>query len=84
MTDQKVQRAIVFRRVGDPSVLEDVRDWPVPVPSKGQILVAVKAAGVNPVDTYVRGGKDIPKFIIKTPQVLMAALCSYPPSHIVP
>uniref|UniRef100_A0A1D2A7F1 Enoyl reductase (ER) domain-containing protein n=1 Tax=Auxenochlorella protothecoides TaxID=3075 RepID=A0A1D2A7F1_AUXPR len=69
MADLKVQRAIVFRTLGDTSVLEDVKDWPVPVPGKGQILVAVKAAGVNPVDASIRGGKDFPKAITKLPQV---------------
>ncbi|KAL6771938.1 hypothetical protein ACKKBG_A28365 [Auxenochlorella protothecoides x Auxenochlorella symbiontica] len=69
MADLKVQRAIVFRTLGDTSVLEDVKDWPVPVPGKRQILVAVKAAGVNPVDASIRGGKDFPKAITKLPQV---------------
>jgi NADPH2:quinone reductase len=34
-------------------VLEEVAD---PEPGSGQVLVTVKAAGVNPVDTYIRSG----------------------------
>jgi NADPH2:quinone reductase len=34
-------------------VLEEVAD---PEPGPGQVLVTIKAAGVNPVDTYIRSG----------------------------
>jgi NADPH2:quinone reductase len=33
-----------------------IQDVPDPKPDSGQILVRVKAAGVNPVDTYIRAG----------------------------
>lgn len=48
-------KAIVVREFGPPEVMkiEDVAD---PVPAARQVRVTVKAAGVNPVDTYVRGG----------------------------
>jgi NADPH2:quinone reductase len=48
-------KAIVIREFGAPSVmkLETVAD---PVPGAGQVLIRVGAAGVNPVDTYVRSG----------------------------
>jgi NADPH2:quinone reductase len=48
-------KAIVVRAFGGPEVmkLEDVAD---PVPGPGQVLLRVHAAGVNPVDTYIRGG----------------------------
>lgn len=49
-------RAIIVSKQGDPSVLELKHDLPLPTPAPGQVLVEVKAAGVNPVDTYIRSG----------------------------
>ena len=48
-------RAIVVREFGIPDVmkLEDVAD---PAPGPGQVLIRVHAAGVNPVETYIRAG----------------------------
>ena len=48
-------KAIRVRQFGDPEVmrLEDVPDLQ---PAHGEVLVNVKAAGVNPVDTYIRAG----------------------------
>ncbi|MEZ4750436.1 MAG: alcohol dehydrogenase catalytic domain-containing protein [Bdellovibrionota bacterium] len=34
-----------------------LNDVPIPEPGKGQLLVRVKAAGVNPVDYKIRDGK---------------------------
>ncbi|WP_374985357.1 NADP-dependent oxidoreductase [Streptomyces fradiae] len=48
-------RAVVFSRYGDESVLELVRR-PAPVPADGEVLVEVRAAGVNPVDWKHREG----------------------------
>ena len=48
-------RVITQKTVGDASVLE-VAEVAKPVPGPGQVLVKVRAAGVNPVDTYIRGG----------------------------
>jgi len=55
-------QAIRVRQFGDPEVLtlEEVPDL---TPGDGEVLVEVKAAGVNPVDTYVRGGS----YAIKPP-----------------
>lgn len=49
-------KAIVVRQFGDPEVLklEEVAD---PEPLAHQVVVRVKAAGVNPVETYIRSGK---------------------------
>ncbi len=48
-------KAIRVHEFGPPEVmrLEDVDDLK---PSPGQVLVRVKAAGVNPADTYIRSG----------------------------
>ena len=47
--------AIRVHQFGDPSVmkLEEVADRP---PGGAQVVVRIKAAGVNPVDTYIRSG----------------------------
>jgi NADPH:quinone reductase-like Zn-dependent oxidoreductase len=48
-------RAIQFARFGGPEVLEEV-EVPEPHAAAGQIRVAVKAVGVNPVDWKLRRG----------------------------
>ncbi|HWP99682.1 MAG TPA: NADPH:quinone reductase [Vicinamibacterales bacterium] len=48
-------QAIVVRAFGAPEVLR-LEDLPDPAPGPGELLVRVRAAGVNPVDTYVRSG----------------------------
>ena len=48
-------KAIAYSRFGGPEVLELV-ELPDPHPGSGQIRVAVRAAGVNPVDWKMRGG----------------------------
>ncbi len=49
-------RAIQMQRTGGPEVLELV-DLPTPEPGPGQVLVRVRAAGVNFIDTYLREGR---------------------------
>jgi NADPH:quinone reductase len=53
--ERNAMKAIRVHEFGPPSVmrLEDVAD---PKAGPNQIVVAVKAAGVNPVDTYIRSG----------------------------
>jgi NADPH2:quinone reductase len=52
---QSNMKAIVVKSFGEPEVmnLEEVQK---PAPSETQVLVRIKAAGVNPVDTYIRTG----------------------------
>ena len=48
-------KAIVVREFGSPDVMK-VENAPEPVPGPGQVTIRVHAAGVNPVDTYIRAG----------------------------
>ncbi|HEX9820862.1 MAG TPA: NADPH:quinone reductase [Methylomirabilota bacterium] len=48
-------KAIRVHKFGGPEVLQ-LDDVAEPTPGPGQVLVQVKAAGVNPVDTYIRSG----------------------------
>ncbi|MCO6510028.1 MAG: NADPH:quinone reductase [Aridibacter famidurans] len=49
-------KAIFVREYGGPEVMA-VEDTSVPAPKEGEVLVRIEAAGVNPVDTYVREGR---------------------------
>jgi len=49
-------KAIRVSQFGDPSVLE-YADLPALTPGSGQLLVRLHAAGVNPVEAYMRAGK---------------------------
>ena len=48
-------RAIVVREFGSPEVMR-LEDIATLTPSPSQVLVRLRAAGVNPVDTYIRSG----------------------------
>ena len=48
-------RAIVVREFGGPEVMK-IEDVPPPSAGPGQIVIRVRAVGVNPVDTYIRSG----------------------------
>jgi NADPH:quinone reductase-like Zn-dependent oxidoreductase len=47
-------RALVLEEFGTPLVLKDIEK---PTAGPGQVLVQVKASGVNPLDTKIRAGK---------------------------
>lgn len=49
-------KAIRVHRFGDPDVMQ-VEEVPDPQPGTGQVLIEVKAVGVNPVETYIRSGR---------------------------
>lgn len=46
-------KAVQVHQFGAPSVLT-VEEIPPPTPNAGQVLIRVHAAGVSPLDTYVR------------------------------
>ncbi len=48
-------KAIRVEQFGGPEVLR-IQDVPNPVAGPGQVLVRVQAAGINPVDAYIRSG----------------------------
>jgi NADPH2:quinone reductase len=50
-----MMKAIKIHEFGGPEVLR-LEDVPEPAPGAGQVVVRVRAAGVNPVDTYIRSG----------------------------
>lgn len=49
-------KAIRVQQFGEPEVLH-LEDIEAPKPQKGQVFVRLSAAGVNPVETYIRSGK---------------------------
>lgn len=50
-------KAIRVHEFGGPEVLK-LEEVTKPVPGKGEVVVAVKAIGVNPVETYLRSGSN--------------------------
>ena len=54
MTEQ--MRALLLTRYGGPEAAE-LRTVPRPAPGAGELLVRVRAAGLNPVDFKTRDGK---------------------------
>ena len=48
-------KAIRVHEFGDPEVLR-LEEVPTPQPGLGELLVRMRAAGVNPVETYIRAG----------------------------
>ncbi|WP_431038691.1 NADP-dependent oxidoreductase [Streptomyces sp. P6-2-1] len=51
-----MSKAVRFDEYGGTDVLE-VRDVPVPVPAAGEVLVRVRAAGINPGEAKIREGQ---------------------------
>ncbi len=49
-------RALVYDRYGKLDVLE-LRDMPIPSVGRGEVLVRVRAAALNPKDSFVRKGR---------------------------
>jgi NADPH2:quinone reductase len=59
-------RAIRVHEFGEPSVLK-LETLPDPTPGAEQVVVALKAVGINPVETYIRKGIYGPKQFPYTP-----------------
>lgn len=51
-----MMHAVIIRSFGGPEVLEPA-DLPKPKPGTGEVLIQVRAAGVNPVDYKIRSGQ---------------------------
>ncbi|SFW91749.1 NADP-dependent oxidoreductase [Amycolatopsis australiensis] len=60
-------RAITFSTYGGPEVLQ-LSEVPVPEPGPGQVRLAVRAAGINPIDWKIRSGA-MPNFQVSFPHV---------------
>lgn len=52
----KTMNAMVLMRHGDLDALEYHKDWPVPVPTGYEVLIRVKACGLNNTDVNTRTG----------------------------
>ena len=62
-------KAVFVRKYGGPDVLE-VGELPDPVPGPGDVLVAVEAASLNPIDWKMREGMLRARFELNFPRVL--------------
>ena len=56
--DPVAARAVRFGRYGDRDVLY-VAGIPMPVPGKGEVLVEIRATGINPAETKIRTGASV-------------------------
>ncbi|WP_343667468.1 NADP-dependent oxidoreductase [Chitinophaga sp.] len=64
-----LMRAALLREFGPASNLT-IERIPVPLPAAGQLLIKVRAAGINPVDYKTRNGKGIAARELELPAVL--------------
>ena len=55
-SSQITMKAIVIQEFGGPEVLK-LQDTPRPQPKEDEVLIRVAAAGVNPVDAFIRAGR---------------------------
>ena len=64
-----MMNASVIRQYGGPEVMR-YGDFPDPVPAKGEVLVRVAAASINPVDLLQRAGGTAAFFPVEFPGVI--------------
>jgi len=62
-------RAITYAAYGDESVLTLDSQYPDPQPGPGELLIRIKAAGVNPVDWQVVQGDLADKLDVRLPAI---------------
>jgi NADPH2:quinone reductase len=55
MSEEKKYKAVRFDRYGGLDVLY-IAEVPLPAPGNGEVLVKVRAAGINPIETKIRQG----------------------------
>ena len=60
-------KAVVLERFGGPEVLK-LRELPDPSPKRGEVIVRVRACGINHLDLWVRSG--LPGLDLKLPHIL--------------
>jgi NADPH2:quinone reductase len=82
LLDELTMKALQFSRTGDLAALQVV-ELPTPVPATGEVLVQIKAAGLNPSDVKnVLGrfpyttmprvpGRDFAGVVVEGPQALI-------------
>ncbi|WIY02744.1 NADP-dependent oxidoreductase [Amycolatopsis mongoliensis] len=61
-------RAITFSAYGGPDVLQ-LSEVPVPEPGPGQVRLAIRAAGINPIDWKIRSGFMQQNFQVAFPHI---------------
>ena len=62
-------KAVVLHEYGPPSKLK-YEDFPDPRPGRGEVLVAVRAASINPIDFKMRSGVAKEHFPVTFPAIL--------------
>src|SRR5919197_1528937 len=60
-------RAVVIHEHGGPDVLRLETDWPMPEPDPGEVLLRVRACGLNHLDIFVRRG--MPGLPVELPRI---------------
>lgn len=72
MSSKGTMRAAVIHVPGGPEVLK-LEDVPIPTPSKGQVLIRVKACGLNRSELFTRKGDSGPA--VPFPRILGIEAC---------